>query len=380
MNRVLTRPMFRRGGSTSGITSGLRRGYEEGLGVHDPKILAKIEAGQKKKQPSDFALAGLKGMTISEIRQMAKAMSYRPRGTNVYDFMTGMGLNLVSQPAQGNIWQQVAKASKEPYEKFLTGKGRAAEQEYASEADMFKTLIGAQATMIGTDAKSYAHRDKAELIRKNIEDQIALRGELATLDLDTADGVTRSNEIKDEIKILKKVINDPEFSKAMLKFIQNDQEMRTLKSMVKNQIANEMGVAPDTDFAENPEFYNAYTKRMTDILGDYAIGIAPVFREYDKEGGRAGYQMGQSVMGNAVPAAPTAMPTAATTQTMPEELGRITYEELRARLPQEIGDEIVRLLANSAEALEDFATIQTEQDIANFNKKYGVNLVLPSEG
>jgi hypothetical protein len=74
------------------------------------------------------------------------------------------------------------------------------------------------------------------------------------------------------------------------------------------------------------------------------------------------------------------MPTAATTQTMPEELGRITYEELRARLPQEIGDEIVRLLANSAEALEDFATIQTEQDIANFNKKYGVNLVLPSEG
>ena len=31
-------------------------------------------------------------------------------------------------------------------------------------------------------------------------------------------------------------------------------------------------------------------------------------------------------------------------------------------------------------ALEDFATIQTEQDIANFNKKYGVNLVLPSEG
>ena len=64
----------------------------------------------------------------------------------------------------------------------------------------------------------------------------------------------------------------------------------------------------------------------------------------------------------------------------PEDTAGITYEELRARLPQEIGDEIVRLLANSAEALEDFATIQTEQDIANFNKKYGVNLVLPSEG
>ena len=372
MNRVLTRPMFRRGGSTdSGITSGLRTGYDDG------KVVKK-----RRSQPSDLSLAGLKGMSISELQQMAKAMSYRPRGTNVYDFMTGMGLNLVSQPAQGNIWQQVAKASKEPYEKFLTGKGRAAEQEYASEADMFKTLIGAQADIIGseTGAKSYAHRDKAELIRTNIEDQIALRGELATLDLDTAGGVTRSNEIKDEIKVLKKVINDPEFSKAMLKFIQDDKEMRTLKTMVKNQVANEMRIDPGTEFEENPEFYNAYTKRMTDILGDYAIGIAPIFRESDKEGGRAGYQMGQSVMGNAVPAAATAMPTAATTQTMPEELGGITYEELRARLPQEIGDEIVRLLANSAEALEDFATIQTEQDIANFNKKYGVNLVLPSEG
>jgi hypothetical protein len=61
-------------------------------------------------------------------------------------------------------------------------------------------------------------------------------------------------------------------------------------------------------------------------------------------------------------------------------MGPITYEELRARLPQEVSDDIVRLLANSAEALEDFAMIQTEQDINNFNKKYGVNLVLPAEG
>ena len=88
-------------------------------------------------------------------------------------------------------------------------------------------------------------------------------------------------------------------------------------------------------------------------------------------GGRAGYQEGMSVM-------PTAMPDQE--QTMPEELGKVSYDELRARLPQEVSDEVVQLLANSAEALEDFATIQTEQDIANFNKKYGVNLVLPAEG
>ena len=91
-------------------------------------------------------------------------------------------------------------------------------------------------------------------------------------------------------------------------------------------------------------------------------------------GGRVGYQQGMSVMGQGMP---TQMPT--TEDAMPEELGAVSYEELRARLPQEVSDEVVRLLANSPEALEDFATIQTEQDIANFNKKYGVNLVLPAE-
>ena len=97
------------------------------------------------------------------------------------------------------------------------------------------------------------------------------------------------------------------------------------------------------------------------------------------KGGRVGYQTAGSVYGegeNVLQGEATAVQDAG----MPEELSDISYEELRARLPQEVSDEVVRLLANSAEALEDFATIQTEQDIANFNKKYGVNLVLPSEG
>ena len=56
---------------------------------------------------------------------------------------------------------------------------------------------------------------------------------------------------------------------------------------------------------------------------------------------------------------------------------QLTYDQLRARLPREIGDEIVRLLANSYEALADFASIATQADVDNFNVKYGVELVLP---
>ena len=57
----------------------------------------------------------------------------------------------------------------------------------------------------------------------------------------------------------------------------------------------------------------------------------------------------------------------------------LTYNQLRARLPRSIGDDIVRLLADNYDALGDFASIQTQADVDNFNLKYQVNLVLPQE-
>jgi hypothetical protein len=56
---------------------------------------------------------------------------------------------------------------------------------------------------------------------------------------------------------------------------------------------------------------------------------------------------------------------------------KLSFEEIRTRLPREITDDIVRLISNSAEALQDFSYIRTQQDINEFNVKYGVNLVLP---
>ena len=59
------------------------------------------------------------------------------------------------------------------------------------------------------------------------------------------------------------------------------------------------------------------------------------------------------------------------------EVQDLSYTELRARLPQEISNEIVMLLANSKQALLDFANIQTGEDVASFNQQYDVNLTLP---
>jgi len=55
----------------------------------------------------------------------------------------------------------------------------------------------------------------------------------------------------------------------------------------------------------------------------------------------------------------------------------LTYDEIRLRLPPEVSDDVVKLLAASDEALLEFSNIATQQDVDEFNVKYGVELVLP---
>ena len=50
---------------------------------------------------------------------------------------------------------------------------------------------------------------------------------------------------------------------------------------------------------------------------------------------------------------------------------------LRRRLPKEISDDVVRLIAYNQEAFADFANISDQSDVESFNQKYNVELVLP---
>ena len=94
------------------------------------------------------------------------------------------------------------------------------------------------------------------------------------------------------------------------------------------------------------------------------------------KGGRVNYAQGT----------PMAEPQIAATQTEganttenTRPVNKLTFAELRNRLPKEITDDVVQLLANSEEALQDFAYIQTQEDINKFNVKYGVNVILPPQ-
>ena len=100
-----------------------------------------------------------------------------------------------------------------------------------------------------------------------------------------------------------------------------------------------------------------------------------------QKGGRVGYQNAGPVMPSAMPSAmPVAMQAPGPTdQGQDDTVQDLSFEELRARLPQEITNDIVKLLSESKQALVDFANIRTQQDVNTFNQKYDVNLVVPQE-
>ena len=332
--------MFRIGGSAEGITSGLapRQGYANN-NAYDQLV----------KQ-------------IPKIQEQAKKLSYRPRGTNVYDFLTEFGLDIASRsPVPGGILATAATSAKEPYQRFMERKGTAVEQQYASESDMFKTLIGAQADILSAEkeGKGWLEQWKFE--------QIPILNETIARLSEKEEAGTLSKEEVLELKTARdrrsRIIQLDPIVEAHIqnnKYLVDDEIDRLWKA--------------DKQLPEDEQKYK--DKKDVELQLDAIDSLRKRFGL--AEGGRAGYQAGNTVMPGAMPTNQGAMPT--DQGPAPEDMGAITYEELRARLPQEISDDIVRLLANSAEALEDFAMIQTEQDINNFNRKYGVTLVLPAEG
>ena len=74
-----------------------------------------------------------------------------------------------------------------------------------------------------------------------------------------------------------------------------------------------------------------------------------------------------------------AMGTPESGETPTAPVQKLSFAELRNRLPKEITDDVIRLISNSEEALQDFAYIRTQGDVNKFNMKYGVNAVLPAQ-
>ena len=354
MNRTLRRPMFRMGGTAEGITSGLQP--RQGYNTNEDNLVKK----------NDLSKVDLRNMDMQQLKDLAGSMSYKPRGTNINDFLINMGLDLVSRPKSGNIFQQVATSAKEPYKEFMAGKQSAAEQEYASESDMFKTLIAAKADMAGgTGGKTYAKLEIAADIEKTMGDILDLETRIKNGEEDLIPELNqkraRLDYLSKENSVGKSLMQNTEFAEDVLKGI-------------VTALSKELIISPTTGKKKPKYTGKSDPELLKEAYRRYALffeNVPEVDTEEKADGGRIGYQQGMMVQPEAQAVQPAGMPT--------DQEPKIDYATLRARLPQEITDDIVRLIAASPQALEDFATIATQQDVDQFNKTYNVNLVLPAE-
>mgnify|MGYP003137520563 CR=1 FL=1 len=118
-------------------------------------------------------------------------------------------------------------------------------------------------------------------------------------------------------------------------------------------------------------------------LSDIVKGLA--------EGGRVNRALGSPEMGEITETVEQETVTTPTEEVQATEVAAaenvepmrevpvMDFATLRSRLPKEITDDVVQLLANSKEALQDFYYINSQTDVSNFNTKYGVNLILPPQ-
>jgi hypothetical protein len=111
MSRILSRPMFRKGGSAGeGITSGLapRQGYN-------------TNENNTVKQ-NDLSKMNLKDMNMQQIKDLADSMAFQAPpmqpDTSLRDFKIDFGLDLISRSPGGNIFQTAGAAAKEPFANF----------------------------------------------------------------------------------------------------------------------------------------------------------------------------------------------------------------------------------------------------------------------
>ena len=339
MNRTLRRPMFRMGGSTGeGITSGLqapRQNYQL--------------AGSVKNIERDLP-------TLRNLYEKYSA----PRGSNFNDFLINFGLDLVSRPKSGNIFSQVASSAREPFAQF-----QARKEAYRSEDDKLnRALIGdlldrettleeARIKNQGKDQDKFAFEKQQENYTKLIEDQRKLEAERRKIEETQKDiqGTMEPDEVGVNEDIRK--INEKLDDNAKLQSLYKDIEEDPVRAAILKGISN-----------------GVFT--FDDLIVYDETGVPP--REDNADGGRIGLQAGGQPM-------PASLPTDQGSEVARNDspVQDLSYEELRSRLPESITNDVVTLIANSQQALVEFANIQTSQDVKEFNRKYEVNLVLPQE-
>ena len=358
MRRTLNRPMFRRGGE---VTTP-KRGLVDGPGSY---------AGLEDVIP-----------TAQDIEDYRATRPEAAPDRSTSDFLINFGLDLISRSPTGNIFQTAATSAKEPFKAMQAARYAQEGTERDEYNDMFKAIMTAKSDMLSSEGGStalartqYTEKgqaalddlfnavaDKDTIIEEQGQDVYDLKISKIMLALDSYSGPDED---------LQTLYGNKDYFEGVMDQITKNVKLSTDKITITNEQGEEEIVIEGEYAMENKGYLaEATKKRYLDMVKQDKI---------NKRLGRAEGGVMEETMTEEV-AGPGGMAMASETIEEPitEPGSGLTYEELRQRLPAEITDDIIVILAESTAALVDFAEIQTQTDVDQFNMKYGVNLALPS--
>jgi hypothetical protein len=341
MNRILKRPMFRMGGSSgTGITSGLdRQNYRFGEQVkQDARSLFEIE----KDLIDEFKIDRQRGAPGS-----------------VPSFLTNFGLNLLAQPGGKNIFQTAAKAAQQPFSQFQQARLMEQERGRRRRDDAISRAVASAVDLKREEIEAGAEGD-SEFV---FEAQIKAIKDYTTQNNTLTDENVKLRKEKQELLQQKPLVSDSATTRNRIMDIDNALEQNNRQIDLNNRLLKQIegrNLSQELKYKKLIEEFGPDSKEVKEFEKQI-VGLA--------EGGRAEYQIGGSV-------SEEVMETADDTGTVQD----LSFTELRARLPQSIDNTVVQLLANSKQALLEFANIRDQQDVDQFNQQYGVTLTIPQEG
>ena len=365
MSRILRRPMFR-GGKVSSYGKGIASGLANG--------------GMPNKRGLVDGPGGYSGVMDIYEQMQETVPEYNRQGLSTGDYLriASAGLDILGRPSEGGGISGTLATASQPLAKLGADLGTSIDTRDAKgreqREELVRTLTGAQAEyMVGLEKA----KGVAGFIEKKINEMFASDIEAA---IAAGDKATVENQKKQKQDYIRDYIIRGQDDSDFLAILRNPTALEQAEGDARRIIANTINEATGEKWKTTDKgFTELKNKEKFRILRETAKFNVEVERK--AEGGLTG-TMTEDV--NVMEQTPGGISDVniQETETMdpnnPQPM-QVSYDELRARLPKEIGDEIVTLLANSYEALADFAAISTQADVDNFNVKYGVELVLPQE-
>jgi len=316
--------------------------------------------------------------SFSETVAMPERRKVTPLTTGDYLRIASAGLDILGRPSEGGGFKGALATVSKPLAELGVDIGESIDRREAKSLEDYQEalkrrdekimgLTGGQIEMDVGMAKAqgeFARKLRAleavyEVKREGINNNAALDEETKKKQLSDLD--IQFNTDKEYYLIKGGDVSD------FFKLGSQGELIKAANRAAKKQIKQE-GVGPDSP---------NYLTRLAELQAQYLAIMTQQFGKQFAEGGAVTTDVN---MMTATPSGVTDVNVEEMSTTQPkQDLPQLSYDEIRARLPKEISDDIVTLLANSYEALADFAEIRTQADVDAFNLKYQVQLVLPQE-